>query len=170
MRRIANLYILSILIFCLGCKAEKNDNKNPEIMVFNIANETSRANFQKLKLDDTHSNLLNPSISKDSMKFVYKSWSELHTNMSGFLNKKDFDWGISDEKIKIFNKIYFHKNGNVKAYAYRIYNPITNKKGEEYGKLIEEFLKSTQISISKDKDFAQCGKVSLPNTIKNQEI
>ena len=168
MKRGIVCFLLFVSIF-YGCKVGEKKEEKESVLIFNVADTIERAEFGRLALDETHLNLLNPSISKDSFNVVYKSWAKLHQNVHAYLESNDFDWGIADEKIKIFNRIYFKKDGSIKTYVYRIYNTITEEKAKEYGKLMKEFLKEEQISITRGTDFAQCGKMSLPNS-KNQKL
>ena len=167
MKKYLSLFVLIILV-SISC--QKPIEKEQKVQIFNVADPSKMAEFGKLKLDETHENLLNPTISKDNFDVVYKSWVDLHQNLNSYLVKNGFNWGISDEKIKIFNRIYFKKNGEIKTYVYRIYNEITQEKAAEYGVLIEKFLEKEQISLTRGTDFAQCGKMSLPNTIKKQAL
>ncbi|MFY0629924.1 MAG: hypothetical protein JXR05_06045 [Flavobacteriaceae bacterium] len=164
-----NLYFLLALFVISGCQKAVNKENEEKVLVFNVANQVELSEFGKLKLDESHLNLLNPKISKDSFEVVYKSWTDLHQNLHGYLVENNFDWGVADEKIKILNRIYFKKNGKVKTYVYRVYNKITDEKAKEYGELMKGFLREEQISLTRGMDFAQCGKMSLPN-IKKQKL
>jgi hypothetical protein len=157
-----------LITFLIGCKTEPKEKITAEVFVFNLKNmnERLKIDFQKLELDKNHPNLLNPSISKDSIKSVYASWTKLHQDLNIFLKKKNFDWGIEDEKIKLFNKIYFTENGQIKIYAYNIFNEVTEEKARMYGELVKEFSKGIRISVERDFDFAQCGKIVFPNLKK----
>ncbi|MFD2566398.1 hypothetical protein [Pseudotenacibaculum haliotis] len=168
--RIVRICSVFVLLLSFACKSEKTSDTIADVKIFNVANEDDRKEFSVLKLDDTHVNLLNPTISKDGFEAIYKSWSQFHYDLNDFLTSKNFTWGVDDENIKLFNRIYFTKEGKVKAYAYRVYNQVGKEKTEEYGKVIGDFLKSKQISLTRDVAFAQCGKMSLPNSIKRQEL
>lgn len=164
-------FICCLLVACifLGCRTDEKKQEKETVLIFNVADEASRVEFGKLALDETHQNLLNPSISKDRFNDVYKSWTSLHQNLHNYLVKNNFDWGVADENIKIFNRIYFKKDGTVKTYVYRIYAKITDDKAKEYERLMKGFLGEEQISLTRGTDFAQCGKMSLPN-IKKQKL
>lgn len=168
--RLVRICSVFVLLLSVACKQEKGSAKIAEVQIFNVANEDDRKEFSVLKLDDTHVNLLNPTIDKEGFDAVYKSWTQFHYDLNDYLTTKNFDWGVGDENIKLFNRIYFTKEGKVKAYAYRVYNQVGEGKAEEYGELIGDFLKSKQISVTRDVDFAQCGKMSLPNPTKKQEL
>ncbi|SED37387.1 hypothetical protein SAMN04487765_0026 [Tenacibaculum sp. MAR_2010_89] len=158
------IIVLFFMFLVFGCNTKK-DKKDTEVLVFNLKDQTEKEkiNFLKLKLDESHQNLLNPSISKDSIGKVYKSWSELHNNLYKFLVKNNFNWGVKKKNIKLFNKIYFNKDGGIKVYAFRIYDSVSEINTQKYKKLIKEFAKEVKVSIKKSDDFAQCGKISLPN-------
>lgn len=149
----------SLLFSCVDSK------DTIEVLVVNLKEESSveKENFLQLNLDGSHPNLLNPSISKDSLEVVYNSWMKLHTDLNDFLKQRKFEWGIDKQNIKLFNKIYFNENGCIKAYAFRIYDSISKEKENEYKKLIKDFTRKVKISIRREESFAQCGKILLPN-------
>jgi len=151
--------VLICLLIAISCSNKKENN----VLVFNVGDDKTRVELIEMELDKKHPNLLNPSISKKNYDSVLGSWTELHKELNDFLNKNNFEWDVNEEKIKIFNKIYFDKSGKVKVYAFRILNRNAAKKSDEYGQLMLKFLKGIKISIARDFDFAQCGKISLPN-------
>lgn len=159
----SNLLVLIVFIgLLLSCEQIKDNN---EVFVVNLKGQTSseKEKFLNLNLDVSHPNLLSPLVSKDSLQVVYNSWVKLHTDLNAFLKQNKFDWGVDKQNIKLFNKIYFNKNGHIKTYAFRIYDSISEEKENEYKKLIKEFARKVEISIKRNENFAQCGKISLPN-------
>jgi hypothetical protein len=149
----------------IGCTNQKDRKEVPSgVVVFNLEDDDARKEFSTLKLDETHVNMLNPSIAKESHEEAMKSWTDIHYELNRFLKKENFDWGIQDERIKIFNKIYFHKDGSVKYYVYGIHADVTPEKAAEFGTAAKNFFSKAKISLTRDTDFAQCGKASLLNT------
>ena len=156
--------VLFSLLIVISCTKKVNK----EVLVFNVDDKGTKVELSNMDLDKKHPNLLNPSISKGDYDSVLSSWVDLHKELQKYLNQNNFDWGIDDDKIKIFNKIYFDKNGRVEAYVYKVLSKNTEKKSDEYGKLMLSFLKEIKISVVRDFPFAQCGKISLPN--KNKKV
>jgi len=165
MKRILVLGFAMLLAF-VSCKSEgkETNEQQPEVMVFNLADDAAKKEFGALKLDETHSNMLDPNIAKESHEEALKSWSDIHYGLNDFLKKEKFDWGIKSERIKIFNKIYFQKDGQMKYYVYGIYADVSPERKVAFGKLAQQFFAKEKISLTRDADFAQCGKASLLNS------
>ena len=122
-----------------------------------------------MKSYENYPNLLNPEISKENFKEVADSWKKLHLELYQFLKINNFKWESNSEKIKIFNNIYFTKEGKIKVYVYKILSDVNKSKVDDYEILVKEFFKKFQIDLKRDFNFAQCGKASLPN-IKNKNL
>lgn len=167
--------VLSMLcgLILVGCSTqnEKKEKKadTSEVVVFSLASADDKKEFSAMKLDDTHLNMLNPKIAKEKHEEAMQSWTDIHVALNKFLHKEQFDWGIDDEPIKIFNKIYFQKNGQVKYYVYGVYADVSPEKVSAFGELAQEFFADKKISLTRDVDFAQCGKASLLN-LKIQQL
>lgn len=167
--------VLSILcgVILVGCstqnKPKEKKAEQPEVTVFSLASADDKKEFSALKLDDTHLNMLNPKIAKEKHEEAMQSWTDIHVELNKFLQKEQFDWGTDAERIKIFNKIYFQKDGQVKYYVYGVYADVSPEKVSAFGELAKEFFTDQKISLTRDVDFAQCGKASLLN-IKNQQL
>ena len=89
-----NFLIAIILCFTLVSCTEKDSHKAAKnnVVVFNMGDDKARKEFSALKLDETHPNLLNPSISKDNLDNVLASWSDIHHGLNAHLQKEKFDW------------------------------------------------------------------------------
>ena len=167
--------ILSVLcsMILVGCsvqnKQKEKQTEVSEVLVFSLANADDKKEFSALKLDDTHMNMLNPKIAKEKHEEALQSWTDIHVELNKFLHKEQFDWGIDDKRIKIFNKIYFQKDGQVKYYVYGIHADVSPEKVTAFGELAQEFFTDQKISLTRDVDFAQCGKASLLN-LKIQQL
>jgi hypothetical protein len=158
--------IVAILLVLISCTSEGNTTKEQqsEVMVFNLADDADKKKFSSLQLDKTHLNMLDPSTAKESHKEALKSWTDIHYGLNEFLKKEQFDWGVKSERIKIFNKIYFQKDGHVKYYVYGIHTDVPAESKAAFGKLAQQFFTTEKISLTRDVDFAQCGKASLLNS------
>lgn len=75
-----------------------------EISIFNYDNKHDLLEYNKLKLDESHPNLLNPNVSKSDYNLVKKSWISLHQNIGEYLSDNEFKWGVKDSSITIFHK------------------------------------------------------------------
>jgi hypothetical protein len=159
-------FVFSLLL--IGCKPVL---KEEGVKIFNLNkySEKEKNYFLEMNLDKNHPNLLDPKISDENFKEVVNSWKKLHSDLYQFLKKNNFDWESNSENIKIFNKIYFTSEGEIKVYAYKILNDVSKEKANEYEGLIKEFSENFKISLKRDFDFSQCGKASLPN-IKKQNL
>lgn len=168
-------FVLSVLcgLILVGCstpnKQKEQREDNSEVRVFSLANAEDKIAFSALKLDDTHSNLLNRDISKDQFDVIWKSWTDIHKALNQHLINENFDWGVNDERIRLFNKIYFKKDGRVKYYVFGIRSSVSQEKMEAFGEIAQDFFADQKISLTRDADFAQCGKASLLN-LKNQQL
>ena len=162
-----SMLIILIIIGTYSCK-EKNKTQSNEIekkaKVFNFDNKTELSQFNKLNLDETHPNLLNPQISKTDYNSVVDSWKDLHQNIGKYLSDKKFTWNVKDSTITIIQKFYFNKDGKIENYFFRIKNKdVSKEKKEQFANLISDFTKSNKIGFIKDKSFAQCGKAKYLN-------
>lgn len=160
------------LLFILGSCHQQLDsqllNKDTQpqkkITIFNFDNKQDVASYKELQLDSTHPNLLNPQISKDDYMLVRESWAGLHQKIGAYLSEKDFSWEIEDSVITIVQKFYFYPNGEIKSYFFNIRNEsVTAQKKKEFGDLIANFSEDHTIELSRNQDFAQCGKTKYYN-------
>jgi hypothetical protein len=164
-----SMLVILIIAGTYSCK-EKNENKTQsdetekKAKVFNFDNKTELSQFNKLNLDETHPNLLNPQISKTDYNSVVKSWTGLHQNIGKYLSDKKFTWNAKDSTITIIQKFYFNKNGEIENYFFRIKNKeVSKEKKEQFANLISDFSKSNKIDFKKNECFAQCGKAKYLN-------
>lgn len=160
--------VLPMIVF-MNCN-EKVKSKasiektNETIEVYNFDNELELKEYQGLKLDETHPNLLNPEISACDLQEVIQSWTDLHHKIGNFISDKGFNWEVEDESIKVVHKFYFESNGQIKYYFFRVLNKsVAANKKDEFGKIIQEFAMVYKINIDKKYEFAQCGKTKYWN-------
>jgi hypothetical protein len=158
---------LIIILLTLNCTDAKKENVNDgdhAALVFNVDNKTQESGFDKLELDKTHPNLLDPDNPDYKNEAVMQSWTSLHKNLLSFLNENNFSWGTADKSIKSFQKIYFDKNGKITHYCFKVINQsVTEDKKEEFAKLLKEFSFNFKIDIQKEHPFAQCGPTAYQN-------
>ncbi|MUP44637.1 hypothetical protein E0K83_02625 [Gramella sp. BOM4] len=116
------------------------------------------------KLDESHPNLMNPQISKTEYESVTGSWSSLHQEIAKFLTAKDFEWETEAEQILIVHKFYFDPDGTIHTYVFNLLNEdIDKQQRQAYSSLVSEFAKNYNIGLTRDKQFAQCGKTRQMN-------
>lgn len=145
-------------------KELKNTSNSKEISVFNYDDSEQLAAYNKLNLDETHANLLNPQISKDDFSTVRTSWIDLHQKIGKHLSENNFHWGVKDSTITIVQKIYFNPKGDIENYFFNVLNDnVSKEKKEQFADLILTFAKNNQIGIKRDENFAQCGKTRYLN-------
>ncbi|MFY7669579.1 hypothetical protein ACOSP6_00690 [Tenacibaculum sp. MEBiC06402] len=156
MKKCLGLFVLFLSFF--SCKKEKN-------RVVGFHDSVAISSLQKLQLDDSYINLLNPSFSKkEEYQAIIKSWSNFHNNVNEILTENEFSWGVPDSSITVVNKIYFTKNGKVNNFLVNIKNEnVTLETKNEYVKLLNNNLNKLSIDLKRDKQFAQCGKVKYKN-------
>jgi len=156
-----SIIVISVIIEIISCKG-KNENK--KVRVFNFDNKIELYEYNKLKLNETHPNLLNPEISKSEYSTIAQSWINLNQNIGKYLSNKKFTWGVKDSTITVIQKFYFNKEGEITNYFFRLKNKnISKEKKEQFANLISDFAKDNKINLKKDKSFAQCGNAKYIN-------
>lgn len=162
-----NFILLFTTISFLGFQAKsqtEKSNADTSIEVYDFDEKKELFKYENLNLDKDHPNLLNPEISKSDMNKVIDSWSDLHQSIAKFLQENNFKWHTKDPEIKIVHKFYFEPDGKIKSYFFRIFNDeISKTQRKTYSDLIVQFAKSHRIDITKDHQFAQCGKTKYMN-------
>lgn len=134
------------------------------IQVYDFDNETELFKYEQLNLDKDHPNLLNPKISKSEMNKVVESWTELHQNIGNYLQENDFEWQVEDPQIMIVHKFYFNPDGSIHSYFFNMLNEgISDSQRQKYSELITEFARTKKIGLTRDFQFAQCGKTKYLN-------
>jgi len=157
---------ISLIIFCISLTIfsfGQSSNKAPKVVSFE--NKVAFDEMKKMNLDSIYSNLLNPrNVTESEYKVVIKSWSKFHQKVSKYIKEEKFTWEVQDSIIKISNRIYFDKNGNVEYYSFRIQNPnVTPEKRLEYEKLLLKFSEKEKVDLQRDNKFAQCGNIKYLN-------
>lgn len=159
------LFILSTLITLFGLNMAYAQMAAPtdKVAVFNFDDKEALKEYESLKLDDSHPNLLDPSLSKESHEEVIENWTELHQELAGFLAEKKFDWGTEESNVAIVHKIYFAPSGEITAYFFNVLNSdIPESKTAEFAELVGEFADTAAIALTRESTFAQCGKTRYP--------
>ena len=158
-KNILIIFCLILTVFSFG----QNSDKAPVVVSFE--NKIAFNEMKKLNLDSIYPNLLNPrNVTESEYKSVTKSWSEFHQKMSKYIKEEEFTWEVQDSTIKISNRIYFDKNGNVEYYSFRIQNSnVTSEKRLEYEKLLLKFSEKEKVDLQRDNKFAQCGNIKYRN-------
>ncbi|MCX2743172.1 hypothetical protein OO013_04810 [Mangrovivirga sp. M17] len=165
--------LITISVFLFGCdnlastKKETNDEekiKNQPI-TFSLANEEELKKLESLKLDSGYVNLLLPAYnSEENIQKVRRSWSDLHQELGDYLSKNNFDWGVGDSSISLFNKIYFAEDGTIDYYAFKVITPsVSEETTKNFEKLLKEFSSEVKLDLGQNKNFAQCGKSRIMN-------
>lgn len=148
---------------CINNSSAEQDVNNP-IEIFNFDDKEALSKYGSLRLDSTHSNLLNPQIAVEDFKEVRNVWIKLHQDLNKYLSNNAFDWNSSDSSISILHKIYFQKDGKVKYHFFRVFNAnVSENTKKEFSNLLSKFDSSYKINLQRDSAFAQCGKASYPN-------
>ncbi|MEH6535647.1 MAG: hypothetical protein V7719_04595 [Psychroserpens sp.] len=165
------LFIILVTLGITSCNEKteskveivKNANLIP-IGIFNFDNKQQLAQYNKLNLDKTHPNLVNPKISKSDYNSVMKSWTDLHQRIGTYLSENRFNWETEDNSINIIHKIYFKPNGEIENYFFNVLTKnVTKEKKERFANLISDFAMDNRIDYKKEGNFAQCGKTKYLN-------
>ena len=151
-----------VLLLCIpllfSCKTD-DTSSNAEIVIYDGAIPEQIKLYGSLELDKTHPNLIDPRNSQEDNEAVTKSWLNLNQGLGKFLADNNFEWHTTSEKIQIWHKFYFHKNGQLKYYYFKVYdNQIDKNNRDKYRQLVTEFAKSYQLPLQRDSQFAQCGR------------
>ena len=103
------------------------------------------------------------SVEDGSGNFVFESkeevaaaWTKMLTDISSFLFKNA---EIKNIEVKLFQRVYFNKEGKIDYYLYNIRNKddVTEEQLQQITDVLNEFVKDYQFSLSADRDFVQCG-------------
>ncbi len=149
--------VVLLLLLNTLTSAQAQSQKAPQ--VFNAALKEDVVSYKRLNLDDTHPNLLDPSIAKEDHQKFIASWTDLHKSIGDYLEQENFSWGNESKSVSIWQKIYFNPNGKVTHYFYNINDPkISLEKKAEFGRLVSDYVSGFGLSITRPEQFAQCGK------------
>jgi len=156
--------LISMFIGMTSCNNKGNSVEiDPKIVSFD--NRLAFAEFRKLNLDSSYTNLLNPANSTETeFEVVMESWTQMHQKVSKFIKEENFKWEVSDSTITINNRIYFDKDGTIDYYAFKIINPsVPLEKRRAYEKVLQKFSKQIKLDLPRDEKYAQCGKIRYLN-------
>ena len=162
-----SLYMI-MAIAMLSCKQQASDDSTPTTKaptVVNFDNTQALNAFTALNLDHTYTNLLDPrNVAPEEYQAITASWAAFHKKVDKYLKATDFKWNVPDSTISIVNRIYFDKNGAIEYYMFRVINPsVPAEKRAEFEAVLQEFSKEVQLDLSRDEQFAQCGKTKYVN-------
>ncbi len=157
-------YLLIALTLLAFNKALAQSTDSPVARIYNVSNPSDLSEFGKLNLDETHPDILDPSIARDDKEKVVASWIDLHQSIGNYLTENDFSWGIEAESISMYQRIYFNGDGQITNFLFNIRTPeVTEEKKAEFGKLLAKFTTEHKLSYTLPNKFAQCGKTRYAN-------
>ena len=116
-------------------------------------------------LDKKYSNALD----SDATKAVFGNRSEefinayklLLTDLGSFLKKENF---VLTKPTRVIHRIYFKKSGEIDHYLINLApSGLTDKQQKQFLTILNKFAKTHKISITGNKDFAQCGPAVYQN-------
>ena len=116
-------------------------------------------------LDKKYANALDSDTSKAvfggrSEEFI-TAYKLLLNNLGSFLKKEDF---VLNKPTRVVHRIYFKKSGAIDYYLINLTSSgLTNKQQEQFLYVLNKFAKTHKISITGNKDFAQCGPAVYQN-------
>ena len=155
------LLLILIGFLLLSCKKEPSSikDKQNKILALNIGDIENFNNVKDLKLDSLYLDLLNRETVTDSVrKNIFNSWSNFHDKLDDFMKKENFEWEIDSLDVKVYQRVYFTKDGEIEYYLYNIKNELVSlEKKVEFGKLIEKFSQNAKFEIMRNEKYSQCG-------------
>ena len=166
------IYTLLLILYLVGWNqstqagtpAGESLQTEQRAKVYYVGDKALVEEYEKLNLDATHPNLLNPQVSENEHDAVVKSWSELHQRIGSYLSQKGFDWGTEAPTISIVHKIYFDQDGKITSYFFNVLNPaVEAEKKKEFAQLLTDFAQENSIALKREENFAQCGKTRYEN-------
>ncbi|WGH77037.1 hypothetical protein P8625_07850 [Tenacibaculum tangerinum] len=154
----------NVLLFCLLLVVFSCSKENRGVII-NLEDEVALNKIKKLELDTKYKNLLNAQLTTaKEYETVMKSWSGFHTQVGKILKENNFDWEVRDSAVKILNKIYFNKDGEINYMAFKVMNEsVTDDKKEAYKKILSDNVSKLTIALERNEQYAQCGKVKYVN-------
>lgn len=89
-----------------------------------------------------------------------KAYQKMLVDFGDFLYNHQYKWKKS---TRIFNKIYFNRDGSIDYFLYHFSGEPSDRPSEEeqvvYGKLLQEFIQTYRVPVSAPVCFTQCGPV-----------
>lgn len=110
------------------------------------------------KLDSIYKDGLNVDTSKavfSNKQKYFKSWRKLLQDFGNYLKENDFKW---TDSTKVFNKVYFAKNGTIDYFMYNIHGDLSKEKRQKFKKLLNDFINNYSFQMTANVKFTQCGK------------
>ena len=160
---------LSILISCKGETGEDSTVDMDGRKVFSANNSDELSAYGKMELDSIYPNLLDPTVSGDSIEYVMNSWMLLHQAISTQLDRNAFTWQSQDSIIEILHKVYFNKDGQIDYYLFKIFNESVNDSiVSAFSVELDSFTNNYVMQLDMDRNYAQCGKTSYMNHYLNK--
>ena len=168
--KISSNILICLIIGIIGCKQNSTETKakteiEAEPIVISFDDKPAFADFTKLNLDDKCVNLLDPrNTPAAERESVVNAWSTFHKKVNTYLTEQNFSWEVPDSTIRIYNRIYFDKNGNVNYYVFNINTPsVSEAKKAEFQRLLKMFSKDVQLGLKREEQYAQCGSIKYLN-------
>lgn len=87
----------------------------------------------------------------------FEAWKDYLADLSDHLEANGFMW---EQPLRGSFRFYFRSSGHPEVVTYRVAS-LEGERGEMFGKLLDSFVRSSQIDMSASVPFAQCGPVTL---------
>ena len=116
-------------------------------------------------LDKKYANALDSDstkavFSKNSEEFI-EAYKLLLGDLGRFLRKQKF---ILEKPTRVIHRIYFKNSGEIDYYLINLKpSGFTTKQQQQFLEILNKFSKNHKISITADKNFAQCGPAVYQN-------
>lgn len=125
--------------------------------------QAAKAGFSYQHLDS----LYKSAVHSESKLAVFKSageqaklqqaYAKLINELGVFLKANNFKWG---KQTRCFNRIYFTPAGKIDYFLYSFpKDELPVQKEQEFGRLLNQFIKDHRISLTANENFAQCSPI-----------
>ena len=88
---------------------------------------------------------------------VFEAWRALLGTLSGRLQAEGFEWS---DPLRGYYRFYFRPDGTIERVLYRV-RELEGERGENFGRILNEFAQSYKFTLSADRGFAQCSPATL---------
>lgn len=113
--------------------------------------------------DAIHANPEQALFSTNQAEFI-QEYQNFIQELAQHLNEYGFFW---EEPTRIFNRIYFSKEGTVDYFFYNEEHAgFTDSQMEEFNKIVADFITNHSLNIESESTYAQCSPVVYANVVE----
>ena len=155
-KRLFLFLCFTAIIVLITTNCVNNSDNYPVVIDFN--QQENRESFAKMNLDSVYINLLGSEINEAEGDTFYVRWLAFNKQLADLVKSNNFDWGIEDSSVIIWNRVYCDGNGNIEYYLYNISDTtVLVERKIAFGEFIKTQLPYLKYNVQKDEKYAQCG-------------